>query len=291
MLRVPSVDETVTYWKNKGGILDRAKYKPGTSNGNAELMSAFVRLGYHHPHHPDHHRRRRRANNREEQQQSLSPKEKEEEEEEEVEDQHDGFSLELVVSPKKDDTFQLGNVISYIGVSMLLQYKDNLLLKKAVTGEEKPIMDQGMEPNGIPVRSSASAPGDYLSRLALTSRNLTATQNFYTSMLGMSIKAKDQTMVCLRFDDHPIQEGTEQGQGGRIGGVPITLVFEATEEELKLGDCFDHIVVATSADIMEQYERIKRCNGTIFMKPTEMFGKQVMGVMDPNGYKVILASR
>ena len=31
MLRVPSVDETVTYWKNKGGILDRAKYKPVTA--------------------------------------------------------------------------------------------------------------------------------------------------------------------------------------------------------------------------------------------------------------------
>jgi hypothetical protein len=64
-----------------------------------------------------------------------------------------------------------------------------------------------------------------------------------------------------------------------------------------MGNCFDHIAIVTTRDIGDEYERIrtmiadgKATGATIFMNPTEMFGKKVMGIRDPNGYKVVLAS-
>lgn len=175
----------------------------------------------------------------------------------------------------------VGNAISYLGVSMLLQFQNNLL--GAITGDEKPA-SQGDEPNGIQIKSSASAPGDLLARVALRTKDLEATHTFYTSILGMEAKAEDENMLCLRYDNDCF-----------TGGVPTTLVFDRTTEDIVIGDCFDHFVIATSTDIETLYSTIEsqRSSGLdfkLFMKPTDMFGKKVMGLIDPNGYKVILAS-
>lgn len=240
MLRVPSVDQTVAYWVEKGGSVRVQKEKPGASNGDAELLSAMIELGCN------------------QQQPDDSPA---------------CFALELVSTDKNN--FQLGNVLSYIGVSMLLQFQNNLL--GAISGDKpKP---QAPEPNGIPVESSASAPGDLLSRFALKSKDLGATEEFYTSILGMEAKGKDEKMLCLRYDNDCFSSG-----------VPITLIFEATTEDLEKGDCFDHLVIATRANMEEMYSSFQNGDCTVFMKPTKMFGKDVMGLLDPNGYKVILAS-
>jgi len=182
----------------------------------------------------------------------------------------DSFQLELV---KTDKVVHVGNCISYLGVSMLLQFQNNLM---AAAAGETP-QGQGDEPNGIPVRSSASAPGDYFCRVCLKSNDLVATHDFYTALLGMDPKAIDADMLCLRYDSGN-------------SGVPTTLVFEKTTDALDLGNCLDHVAIVTSMDVQEQYERIKAAGGTIFMTPTDMFGKKVMGVRDPNGYKIILAS-
>jgi len=188
------------------------------------------------------------------------------------------FALELVQT--SDDKFQLGNALSYIGVSMLLQFSNNLV---AAAAGEKP-QAQGDEPNAIQVKSSASAPGDYFCRFCLKTNDLVATNEFYMQVLGMDAKAIDADMICMRYD------------GAENTGVPTTLVFEKTEEDLDMGNCFDHIAIVTSQDIGEQYERIRTMiadeatTATIFMNPTDMFGKRVMGVRDPNGYKVVLAS-
>ena len=70
------------------------------------------------------------------------------------------------------------------------------------------------------------------------------------------------------------------------------------------GNCFDHFVVeigssssaddgtAAAATIASEYERIKTTSAAsrVFMKPTTMFGTEIMGVRDPTGYKVILAA-
>jgi catechol 2,3-dioxygenase-like lactoylglutathione lyase family enzyme len=242
MLKVPSVDKTVKYWTDKGGSIRASRNKPGTSNGEAELMSAFVELG---------------------RQGGEGGK-------------SDGqcFALELVSTNKKEEKYSVGNCISYIGVSMLLQFQNNLL--GPITGEKA--APQGDEPNGIPIKSSASAPGDFLSRFSLQSRDLVGTHAFYSTILGMDAKGLDKDMVCLRYDmqDFP--------------GVPTTLVFEATEGEINKGDCLDHLAILTKLDIEELHRRIQESEYSIFMNPTEMFGKQVMGVLDPNGYKVVIAS-
>jgi catechol 2,3-dioxygenase-like lactoylglutathione lyase family enzyme len=240
MLKVPSVDKTAKYWTDKGGSIRISRNKPGTSNGEAELMSAFVELG-------------RQGGKGDEQ----------------------CFALELVCRNTEKENFSVGNCINYIGVSMLLQFQNNLL--GPIIGE-KPL-EQGDEPNGIPIKSSASAPGDFLSRFSLQSRDLVDTHAFYSTILGMDAKGMDKDMVCLRYDmeDFP--------------GVPTTLVFEATKDEINKGDCLDHLAIVTKFDIEELHRHIQeRSEYSIFMNPTEMFGKQVMGVLDPNGYKVVIAS-
>jgi catechol 2,3-dioxygenase-like lactoylglutathione lyase family enzyme len=252
MLKVPSVDQTVKYWTEKGGKIriSRPKDEEAT-NGNVELMSAFVELGC-------------AKGSRESESESSSPPPV-------------CFALELVSTSKK--SYSIGNSISYIGVSMLLQFQSNLL--GAITGLETP-ESQGDEPNGISVQSAASAPGDFLARLALKSNSLEATYKFYTTVLGMKVKAEDETMLCLRYDNDCFS-----------GGVPTTLVFDAEKGEIEVGDCFDHFAIATSVAINDIYSRCledEHCKNKIFMKPTNMFGKEVMGVMDPNGYKVIIAS-
>lgn len=256
MLKVPSVDKTVQYWTDKGGKIRTSKLKDSdASNGNVELMSAFVELGS--------------SSNNQEQDESSSSSSV-------------CFALELVsTSSSSSKEYSIGNSISYIGVSMLLQFQNNLL---GVISGQQSVAPQGDEPNGIPVQSAASAPGDFLARLAFHSKDLESTLEFYTSVLGMTVKAHDDTMLCLRYDNDCFKRG-----------VPTTLVFDklGTDEPLELGDCFDHVVVATRTPVDKLYDQFQNnplCDKRIFMKPTDMFGKQVMGLIDPNGYKVIIAS-
>ena len=76
------------------------------------------------------------------------------------------------------------------------------------------------------------------------------------------------------------------------GGVPTTLVFHATDEDLDFGDCFDHLVVATEFGVDELHAYLEEYPAAVetFMKPTDMFGKRVMGVLDPNGYRIVISN-
>mmetsp|Transcript_23715 Transcript_23715/g.58141 ORF Transcript_23715/g.58141 Transcript_23715/m.58141 type:complete len:243 (+) Transcript_23715:218-946(+) len=241
MLKVPSVDRTVAYWIEKGGTVRAQTEKPGSSNGSSELKSAMLELGA--------------LNNNDD------------------EDKSPCFALELIATDKEN--WKLGNEISYIGVSMLLQFQNNLL--GAIKGDKPE--SQGDEPNGIAVESSASAPGDLLARFALQSQSMEESEEFYTEVLGMEVKAKDEKMMCLRYDNEVFK-----------AGVPTTLIFDATDETIESGDCFDHLVIVTKASIPELYAQSQDSKQKIFMKPTTMFGKDVMGLIDPNGYKVVVAS-
>jgi catechol 2,3-dioxygenase-like lactoylglutathione lyase family enzyme len=246
MLKVPSVDDSVEYWtEDVGGkirISRPLENDDGDSTSRQSLMSAFVELGC--------------SKRNDKDADVTSPV---------------CFALELVRAKKEN--YLPGNVISYIGVSMLLQFENNLL--GVITGDEAP-KEQAEEPNGIAVKSSASAPGDYFARFALKTNNLEATHAFYTGVLGMECKAEDATMVCLRYENETFQ-----------AGVSTTLVFDATDEELVKGDCFDHIAITTDASIAVIFDKLE--GEKVFMKPTEMFGKQVLGLLDPNGYKVVVA--
>ena len=227
MLKVPSVDRTVSYWTEQMGSVLRSR-----ENDEGSLQSAFVALGNG------------------------------------TSTEH-CFALELIQT--KD--FQLGNCLSYVGISMLLQFQNNL---RGAANGETPAALVGDEPNGIAVKSSASAPGDYFCRFCLKSNDLVATQNFYASLLKMNVMAVDDDMLCLRYDSG--------------GSVPTTLIFERTDDELVKGTCFDHLAIFTSCNIEDEYKRLQAAGATINMNPTEMFGSTVMGLRDPNGYKVVLAS-
>jgi len=347
MLKVPSVDETVNYWLAKGGKIrasttvkdnnnkekkamtnindnnDLKEYSP--VNGNhppekaEELKSAFVELGILSSLTKPRRTTKDVANNNDDDD-GLSTKKKEEKPPPPI-----SFALELVSTTKQkkqkagrndddndhinttEDKYSIGNAISYIGVSMLLQFQNNLL--GAIIGDERP-KDQGLEPNGIKVQSSASAPGDLFARIAFRSNNLSTTASFYTNVLGMSVKAEDENLLCLRYDtrkkknDDVDDDTAESPPMLDIRGVPTTLIFEYESGPIDVGDCFDHLVIVTKASIEDLYstfvknekgqqedtEDAPKTNVKIFMKPNEMFGNKVMGFLDPNGYKVIIAS-
>jgi hypothetical protein len=256
MLKVPSVNACVSYWteQQRGTVRisrdaydnDEKKSNSNSNNGQAPaLLSAFVELG-------------RSSRSRETETDDVC------------------FALELVRT--QAEKFSIGNVVSYIGISMLKKYQNDLL--GVITGEAASFKEKEheSEPNGIPVQWVASAPGDFFARFALKSNDLAATCEFYTSILGMECKAQDEKMVCLRYANECVPSG-----------VPITLVFEATDDDLDKGDCFDHLAIVTTANVEKIYEGFVKDQCKVFMKPTEMFEKKVMGLIDPNNYKVVIA--
>ena len=148
--------------------------------------------------------------------------------------------------------------------------------------------EENLDPNGLEVRSVASGPGDYFCRVCLRSSGgdtsgvdaLRRTEEFYTQALGMKTLAEDDDMVCLRCP-----------KGGDYG-ASITLVFERGNSDVPLehGNCFDHMVISTKdVDEAAAVLRTKLPDDAIFMEPQDMFGSRIMGLKDPNGYKVYLA--
>jgi catechol 2,3-dioxygenase-like lactoylglutathione lyase family enzyme len=281
MLKVPSVDKSVSYWTgdDMGGKVTRSKGN-GLANGEGELLSAFVEMGRS--------TSTRYSNNDDDEKDdtdssSRSPL------------PPPAFSLELLKTNK--ETYSVGNIISYIGISKLLQFQNNLLGAiiandgKQVQKKEKQ-QEQEEEPNGIPIKLVASAPGDYIAQFTLKSKNLTSTSDFYTTILGMENKAQDEQLLCLRYNNN------DKSSSSPSLGVPTTLVFENVVDDdvvLEKGDCFDHIAIQTTSSnaIDNLYEEVdtNNCSYNLFMKPTTMFGMKVIGLLDPNGYKVVIAGK
>ena len=180
------------------------------------------------------------------------------------------FALELAPST---NPFELGNSIDYIGISMLQQQQKQKQQSQPSTSND-----------GIPLRRVASAPGDALARWVMHSNDLSATADFYTKVLGMeSMGYNDEEMICLRYPNND------------SGGVPTTLLFTpppADAAEIAIGNCFDHLAITIQdGDMDQEYAKLQEHHHPIFMKPTLMFGTMVMGVVDPNGYKVVLAAK
>ena len=342
MLKVPNVRQTVNYWlRQQGGAMTisnpkkKKKEEEQATNGSCneddnELQSAFVELGHYKV--GGGKGNSRDDENNDDQKTSKGPP---------------SFSLELVTT--NETNFKLGNCISYIGINMLQQFATNpieVISRKFVPGIPPPTsstQDQLDEPNGINIKYVASSPGDMIARIAFYSKDLQSTYNFYTQLLGMDCKAQDDTMICLRYNTNAAATATatatangNDGENTKTSsgmGVTTTLVFEKTNEseDIDIGNCFDHLVIATTANIDDLYLNWKKpskmdtttdadatsddgesasysVNGdgnsssskstsnksssstpTIFMNPTNMFGKKIMGILDPNGYKVIIA--
>jgi catechol 2,3-dioxygenase-like lactoylglutathione lyase family enzyme len=191
------------------------------------------------------------------------------------------FSLEITAL-REETPFQLGNAIQYFGLSMLL----GMDLQMAAAGEQVPA-GVNQDPAGLEIRPVASAPGDSFSRLCLGTIPqddiLSKTTNFYEG-LGMELVAGDDALICLRYTDK---------QEGRTG-VATTLVFEKMQNDLEPGNCFDHLAISTvnvntAATLLRA--SLDNPDKVIFMEPKPMFGTKILGLYDPNGYKVYLVER
>ena len=257
MLRVPDVDATVDYWVAKGATVKQRNKSPAGGE------TAFVALG----------------NGKADQIDSC-------------------FALEITSLPNPEEGPVRGNGLAYLGPSMLLDFQNNLM---GAAAGEKIAKEEVAEPNGIEVRRVASGPGDYFARLCLRPKPLAKdaaavngesdnalsplgiTEQFYSEVLGMRVVANDNDLLCLRYKD-----------GGF--GVSTTLVFSTEDDpsrgdEFVMGNMLDHLVITTpsvqnAANALEESEQGRN---TIFMEPTSMFGTTVLGITDPNGYKIFLA--
>ena len=286
MLKVASVDDSVDFWVSKGGRVIRSKSN-GKTNGEAKLLSAFVQMG------------------------PIGASKSKDSDKSDDEEDSESFALEIVKGPvdetRKNDS---RHGLSYLGLSMLLQFRDRNPLLELMTGKssgddksdddassaKENKSESKSESEDFPVKYVASAPGDGFAQLALLSDNkLVETCDFYTTVLGMDQKAQDQKLLCLRYDcEDPSKKM----------GVATTLVFEnrvgsdySTEASSKMqSGCFDHLAISTTSSIANLYQTILEENEStrkenpvkVYMKPTPMFGSHVLGLIDPNGYKVVL---
>ena len=159
-------------------------------------------------------------------------------------------------------------------------------------------IDESYSNGGVeefPIKYVASAPGDGFAQLALLSNNkLVETCDFYTTVLGMDQKAQDQNLLCLRYN--PSTPTTINP----TNGVATTLVFENRPRDDDDDDdsrCFDHLAIETTSSIEGLYQELLEENESgktstspvdVYMKPTPMFGAFLLGLIDPNGYKVVV---
>ena len=194
------------------------------------------------------------------------------------------FSLEIT-KQSENEVFQLGNSIQYFGLSMLM----GMNLMRAAAGE-KIASTEEEDPNGIQVRPVASAPGDSFARFCLKVDPLkedafAQTTGFY-EMLGMELVAADEDLICLRY--------TNNNDSVNRTGVATTLVFSKSSDKLEIGNCFDHMAISTvnvEAAATAVQESLDTPDSVIFMEPSPMFGTKIMGLTDPNGYKVYLVEQ
>jgi len=238
MIRVPSVNATLSYWVNERG----ATLKSFRESPNGASATAFVGFG--------------------------------------------GFSLEITSLPSAEE-FIRGNVIRYFGLSMLLDFDLRSAAAGDATGRRRAAVEEDV--NGWTVKSVAAAPGDSFSRICLQvaksgsdGKNvLSETTTFYES-IGMEVVAGDEQCVCLRF-----KSAETEGDG-----VSVNLVFELdsdTDGQLEMGNGFDHLAIITD-NVSAVFDMFNGAGmeDRIFMAPTTMFGSRIVGVTDPNGYKVYL---
>ncbi len=272
MLKVPSVDDSVAYWTSMGGRIVRSKSN-GKTNGEARLLSAFVQLG------------------------PVGGGKRKDQDEESVNNEDDSqfFSLEIVRGPTETPKNRPHHGLSYLGLSMLLKFQNKNHLLELMMGQSNESKDSPEEKDDnnehdcFPVKYVASAPGDGIAQLALLSDDkLVETCEFYTNILGMDQKAQDAKLLCLRYD------------GNAPTGVATTLVFEnrpssESNEGDESGGCFDHLAINTTSSVDGLYQSIleeNKCQETnpvkIYMKPTQMFGSTILGLIDPNGYRVVV---
>ena len=271
MLRTANVSEAVAFWEGRGARVLSGSGKV-TPSGRVGPGAAFVGYGAYR------------------------------------DTEH--FALEL--SPLPANAKSLGNTaLQFVGVSMLLPSppsNDDDANDDDASANDGDVDDplarflaqrslkswEVEDPDDLfRVRSVASAPGDPFARFVLRSKSKAAllkTVDFYCDVLQMSqVGMASEEEKCFRYKPRP---------GGALVGVPTTLVFqvvaedgdddEAAAADAAAVECFDHLAICCS-DIGAAFDHISGGElAPVILEPCAMFGTKIMGLEDPNGYKIYL---
>lgn len=136
------------------------------------------------------------------------------------------------------------------------------------------------DPDGYPIEILPEKERDIVA-LSLETSDLDASTAFYTQKLGMSVakgpppRGTSVTKTCfLKY-----ASGPQTFLCLRQSGVPL--------DADSLGTGFDHLVIST-ADVEAAAEQLEEKGVKIVLPPTVMFGLNITGVVDDDGYKIYL---
>ena len=137
-----------------------------------------------------------------------------------------------------------------------------------LAGEEE---EELGDPNGYRVQTLAGEP--MIREICLQTGNLEKSVAFYTEKLGMMVKSKDGM--------------ASQCQLGYASGPQTSLCLRQSDSPIDVGTGFDHLVFAT-ADVPCAAETLQAAGVPLVLPPTVMFGVNITGIVDADGYKVYL---
>lgn len=139
------------------------------------------------------------------------------------------------------------------------------------------------DPDGYTVSSQAmDGPGDRFRCLAIRVADLDAAKRFYCDALGMLEQTGEETESAGRCCWLRYRAG-----GGDGTPVALALVERSQGEPVEHGNGFDHLAVSTP-DVHAAAAALQSAGADVFLPPTVMFGINISGVKDPDGYAIYL---
>jgi len=88
-------------------------------------------------------------------------------------------------------------------------------------------------------------------------------------------------------DDNEVCRVFRFAEGGGPGGIPAALRLVLADGPIEKGTGFDHLVLATR-DVERAAGIVKAAGTEVTLPPTVMFGINITGVRDPDGYSIYL---
>eukprot|EP00439_Symbiodinium_sp_Y106_P048189 s65_g6.t1 len=165
-----------------------------------------------------------------------------------------------------------------------LRDKENFALELASAKDpEKPLQQGGfqglvisgdpgekVDPNGYPMSFSESRQKGSVLSLRLQTSNLRNATDFY-EQLGMKVIDEDAGTASLAF----------------ASGPQTMLTLTQTASEVGRSTGYDHLVVST-VDVEDATSTLESLGAKVLMPPTKMFGMNIAGFTDCDGYKIYL---
>eukprot|EP00929_Paragymnodinium_shiwhaense_P096883 TRINITY_DN58611_c0_g1_i1.p1 TRINITY_DN58611_c0_g1~~TRINITY_DN58611_c0_g1_i1.p1 ORF type:complete len:323 (+),score=19.50 TRINITY_DN58611_c0_g1_i1:73-1041(+) len=192
------------------------------------------------------------------------------------------FALELTApSPKSERAkrpVDVGNGFQYMCFANM-----NVSAALASHGELSPwstyyeqLVD---DPTGYTVKpEKGDGPGDPFRTFCLSVSDLAVSKHFYCDYLGMMDQAPegldDTRLNCAMRYANKCREGK-------------TVSLGLVEGQVQRGDGFDHLAISTM-DVHAAAAALQSKGVDVFLPPTVMFGINITGVRDPDGYSVYL---